>query len=634
MAILKSRPRVRVSVPNEIRPGDTFLAKVILDCKRAVPVESVNVHLEGKERWSVSSGNNSSVSRSNTFLALGSLISGARELPKGRTELAVRIPLPANVPPTYRGAAATIGYTLTVRAEIAWWPDRKASFDIFVAPPPANSLPDEPQVYASNPAGPTRSEAHAEISVASSWTRVNDVVSGALALSNVAHNRYSEVTVGLRGVETIYYENGRKRSDREYMRYQIRIGAEQAREGEMIPFRFRLPKEAMCDLPLTHRPNGRWGLCSLAWQLEVVVGIRWAQDLVLRMPFSVLPASPRHGDAPSRIAPPTVGSDRLREIWEGAGTEYGLRYQSQTLYGSVGGTTLAIRRDMMGRDGVFITAELSYADLCLDLEVEPASKLQKVVGGGALVGDRAWDREHYVRARDEKQVESLLRAIVPALKNATLRRMDDERLTIAVRDGGTTRSRMKAFVGASTHLAQAFERIRAQLPPPPAMSEAVPVWRELAARLGTDLETARMRIEGQLGSLAAEVRLAFDTDGQPLSTWLSVTPSMPIDAEHTLRVVAADDALARIEACFDGEVLDLVKVVSQGAHEFAIEPGRVAVCLPLLLGVSQSEPPEEIATLRWRDGNPPFDTAAAAEQRLSRLARLITLLRGQAGPYR
>ncbi len=633
MAIIKSRPRVRVSVPNEIRPGDSFRALVLLDCRRPVRVESVHVRLEGQERWRIGSSD-SSVSRQNTFIALGSQLCGARDLPKGRTELPLRIPLPANIPPTYRGSASTIEYTLSVHVEIDWWPDRRTSFDVFVAPAPVASPDADPQIYSSNPNGPSAREPHAEVSVASRWTRVNDVVSGALALSNVAHNRYSEVTVGLRGVETLYEPTGQRRTEREYMRYQIRLGAEQAREGEMIPFRFRLPPQAMADLPRAQRPDGTWALCSLAWQLEVKVGIRWGTDVVLRMPFSVLPASPRPGDAPSRLAPPTVGSDRLRTIWEGVGAEHGLRYESQTLYGQLGGTQLVIRRDLMGRAGVFVTAELTYEELHLDLEVEPATKLQKMVGGGATVGDPTWDRDHYVRARDEGQVEAVLRAIVPAMKNATLRQMDDRRLTIAIRDTGVNRRRMKAFVTASTELTRAFEAIRANLPPPPRLRDALPVWRDLARRLAGQLETSRMRVEGQLGTLAAEVRLAFDAGGAPLSTWLSVAPSTPIDAEYTLRVVASDDATARLEARFDGDLFELIKVISHGAQELAIEPDRVAVCVPHLLGVAADGRRRELREIAWRKSASPFMSAADAEQRLSRLAQLVTLLRGRAGPYR
>ncbi len=637
MAILKSRPRVRVRVPSEIRPGDELRATVVLDCARPVEVEAIRVRLEGTDRWTLGSGQYA-VTRRNDFLSLGAELSKKRTLPKGRTELSVYIPLPESAPPTYKGSAATIEYTLHVHVPIAWWPDRRAAFDVFVAPAEVPSPPPETALYSSNPRGPIGNEAHCELSVASTWTRSGDIVAGALALSNVAHNRYSEVRVGLRGVETIY-DAGKVHTEREYMRYQIRLGAEQLGDGEMVPVRFRLPPEAAAEIPWAVRPNAHPPLSSLAWQLEVVVGIRWGQDLTLRVPFRVLPASARAGDAPSRLAPPTVGSDRLRDLWQSIGAQHGLQYDAQTLYGQLGGTTLAIRRDLTGRRGVFVVAELTYPELHLAIDVAPATKVQMMVGGGALVGDPAWDRDHYVRARDEGQAAEMLRAIVPAMRGAALRRMDDRRLTLEVRDTGAQRARMEQFVAASAALARAFEATRRALPPPPVMKEAVAAWRELAGRLAGALETARMRVEGQLATMEAEVRLSFDEDGQPLSTWLSVRAPTPLDASHAIRVVGGPDAAAQIEARYDGETRELVKILAHGALELAVEPDRVTIGLPFLFGLPVDAPAaaasRALPTIALTEQPPALPvTAALLEQRLSRLAGLVTMLRGQAGPYR
>lgn len=637
MAILKSRPRVRVRVPSEIRPGDEFRATVVLDCKRAVDVGSVSVRLEGTDRWTIGSGDHA-VSRRNDFLSLGAELCGERKLPKGRTELSVYIPLPETAPPTFKGSAARIEYTLHVHVAIPWWPDRRAAFDVFVAPPEVPSLAPQNALYSSNPNGPVGQEPHCEVSVASVWTRSGDIVSGALALANVAHNRYSEVRVGLRGVETIY-DAGKVRTEREYMRYQIRLGAEQVTEGEMIPFRFRLPPEAAAEMPWGMRPNGQPPLSSLAWQLEVVVGIRWSQDLTLRVPFRVLPASSRPGDAPSRLAPPTVGSDRLRELWQTIGAQHGLQYDTQTLVGQLGGTTLAIRRDLTGRRGVFVVAELTYPELHLALDVAPATKMQMMVGGGARIGDAQWDRDHYVRARDEGQAAEVLKAVVPAMRGGTLRRMDDRRLTIEVRDTGAQRPRMEQFVAASAELARTFEGVRQALPPPPVMRDALTAWRELAGRIAGTLEPARMRVEGQLATMAAEVRLSFDEKGQPLGTWLAVATPTPLDASHAIRVVGGAEAGAQLASRFEGETLELLRIIGHGALELAVEPDRVAIGLPFLFGLPADAPSAAAAralpTITLTEQPPALPmTPALAEQRLNRLAALITLLRGQAGPYR
>ena len=633
MAIIKSRPRVRVRVPNEIRPGDRFGVVVLLDCRRPLEIEGVSITLVGVERWATGSGD-SRRSGSRTFVGLGATLCGERELPAGRTELNVHIPLPPESPPTFHGAAAHIGYTLAVHVEIDWWPDRRAEFEIFVAPPPVASPPSEPQVYSSDPKGPRGREPHVELGLASAWTRAGATVSGALALTNVAHNRYSEIHVGVCGTETIY-EGSRVRSKREHLCYRIRIGAEEAREGEMMPFGFRLPKDAMAELPWTTRPDGEPGLSSLEWQLEVVVGIRWGRDLTIRVPFRVLPASSRKGDVPSRLAPPTVGSDRLREIWRAVGEPHGLRYDAQTLYGGFGGTTLAIRRDLMGREGIFLIAELTYAPLHLDLEVVQAVGIQRTGRVGVRIGDPSWDREHYVQARDEQQAVEVLRAIAPFLANATLRRLDDERMTLAVRGTGASRSIMQGFVSAAIELAEAFEAVREALPPPTPMRGAVDTWRALASRLDAPLETARMRVEGRLADVGAEVRVAFDERGQPLSTWVAVMPDSAIDREYHLTVTASEAANERIEQAFGGETLELVKQISHGANEFAIERSRICICLPRLLGAPDL--PSPLDPIVWPsipvDARRPL-TTAETERTISRLARLVVLLRTQAGPYR
>lgn len=617
MALIKSRPKVRARVPNEIRPGDHILATVICDCKREIEVASVDVVLTATEGWRTGSGDNA-VSRSQTLLNLGARLSGRRVLPAGQTELSVRIPLPKEAPPSYRGTAATIEYELNIHVAIPWWPDRRASFEIHVAPPARPSPEQVPQVFSSDPEGPRGTEPHAELSVASSWTRVGDVVTGALALSNVGQNRYSEIKVGLRGVETIY-DGGTVRSQHDALRYQIRLGAEEASEGEMIPFRFRLPDEAHADLAHAPRPGGLRGLAALHWQLELIVGVRWGSDLTLRVPFAVLPASSRPGDAPSRLAPPTVGSDRLRAVWEDIGRGLGLTYEAQTLWGAFGETSLVIRRDHAGRNGIFLLAEVRYPELHLSLEVQPATSVQKMVRAGARIGDPAWDRDHCVLARDAAQVSELLRQLIPAMQNASLRRLDDRMMTVAVRDAGQSRARMQRFCAAAVALARAMEEARRNVPPPPAMRGALEEWRELARRLDAELETSRMRIEGQSSLLPAEVRLAFDAGGQPLSTWLSVRTPSALDEEHRFRFTRGDPD-SSLEARFRGEALELMRVITKSASEVEIVPERVSVGLDMVLGV-------------YREQSPMF-TAAAAEQRLSRMVRLIAILRGQAGPYR
>ncbi len=612
MALIKTRPKIRLRVPNEIRPGEMFDTVVLLDCRREVEVQHVDVVLEATESIVASSSSDTRAPR-RTLLNLGARLCAERLLDRGETALALRIPLPDNAPPSYRGRAARIDYELRVHVALQWWPDSRAAFEIDVVPPKVESPPVVPGLYSSDPNGPRAKEAHAELSLASQWTRAGDIVSGAFALSNVRDNRYSEVKVGLVGIEK-YFDTEQQH---ESMRYRTRVSADAALEGEMIPFRFRVPDDAVPDIARANRPDGRPGLFELRWFFELTVGVRWGSDLTLRVPFRVLPPSSLPGDAPMRLAPPTIGSDRMRAVWEQAGREHALRFDAHGLFGRFGETALKISRDHQGRGGVHLVAEIRYPELHLDLSVEPASAVRKVIGGGVRVGHEAWDREHFVVARDAKQAATLLDALVPALSGARVRRFDDRLLTLELRDSGLSYSHLSHFVAAAIRLAGRLDALRRELPPPDAMADALDAWRTLARILGAELETARMRVEGELAGLAAEARVAFDAQGQPSSTWLSVRPPSPLDAAHSF-VWRSEEGSSRdaIAARFGGEVGELMAVVCADAAEITLEPERVMLCMPELLGLSSSF------------------TAKAAERRLERMAQLTNVLRGHAGPYR
>lgn len=623
MGLLKTRPKVEVRVPAEIIPGDHFEALVVLDCERAVEVDYVDVLLVGRERWAVSNGNTASGQR-RVICRLGARLSEATELPEGRTTLRVTMPLPPDCPPSFRGKTSHIVYELSVHASVPWWPDRRAAFEIHVAPPPRESPASEPRVYSSDPGGPHGDEKHGELSLATDWTRAGDVVTGAFALSNTEAQRYEAVEVGLVATEHLYLAGGGLHASRETIRYQLTLPP--GPEGDMTPFSFRLPKQAPPDLPYAPRR-----LVTVDWRFELRARAGWGQALVLRVPFAVLPRSPAPSDAPPRVAPPQIGSDRLGRLWAEVGAPLGLTHDLGQLVGRFGETELVVRRDHLGRDGIHLAIALRYPELHLALEVAPASAVQQMLGGGAQIGVEGWDRAHYVHARDEGQVAEVLRALVPRLERATLRRMNDTELLIHLRDNGQTQARLRQVCEAAVALARTFEALRTDLPPPTAIAETRPEWERLAAQLGARLETARMRIEGRVGALAAEAFVSFDDRGAPARTWLTITPSSPLDEDSRFGLDADEpDPKGAIAARFEGEAVALVEALAHGAREVRLTPERAAICLPSPLGLEASGRAIQIGPTA-----PPraFD-AARAEQRLGHLARLCLLLRGQSGPYR
>lgn len=590
-------------------------ALVVLHARRPVEVEHVEIVLRAVERASI----DDHTSRAVELFHLGAVLHEAGVLAAGRTELPVRIPLPAWAPPSHRGRYGRIEYALRVNVSIPWWPDRRADYELRVVPHPVESPEVTPALYSSDPSGPRGNEPHAELSLASTWTRVGDLVSGALALHNVSHQRYTRATVALVAEETAHL--GRRATPLELARYAIQLGLDDAREGEPIPFRFRVPDEAIPELPMAPRPVGP-SLVTVGWALEVQIGVGWGSGLTLRAPFRVLPRSSDPTDAPKLDrAPPTVGSTRLQAMWSAVGTTHGLVLEDDLLRGRIGDTELTIRRDHRGRDGIYLVAEITHPPLHLDLAVEPASALRQMMGGDVTAGDVSWDRDHHVVARDAAQAQKVLQALLPWLKAVRLRRLDDRGAVIEERDAGQVRERLDAFLATTRSFAQALERERATLPPPTGMEAALPEWRALARTLSGPLETARLFVRGTLGTFDAEVRLAFDGRGRPLCTWLTVDTPTPFDREHVFAWYAqqgpASDAIA---ARFRGPTAEHVTALAEGASELAIEPERLVVRLPFPLGLPDAEGRAQ--------------GAAYAERKLERMAQLALALRGVAAPYR
>lgn len=613
--MIKARPRIEVRVPREIVPGTDVSTLVVLHARRPVEVEHVDVELRATEHASLGDG----ASRTLELLHLGARLSEARVLPAGRTELPVRIPLPPWAPPSHRGRYGRIEYALRVHVSIAWWPDRRADYELHVVPVPVESPEVTPALYSADPSGPRGNEPHAELSLASTWTRAGELVSGALALHNVRHQRYTRATIALVAEETVHL--GGRAKPLEMVRYAIPIGLDGAGEGEPVPFQFRVPTDAPPELLSEPRPVGA-SLVTVGWALEVQIGVGWGSGLTLRAPFRVLPRSLDPRDAPKLDrAPPTVGSSRLNALWSAVGTTHGLVLEGDVLRGRIGATELSIRRDHRGREGIYLVAEIEHPPLHLDLAVEPASALRQMMGGDVTAGDVSWDRDHHVVARDPAQAQKVLQALLPWLKAVRLRRLDDRGAVIEERDAGQVRERLDMFLVMARELAQALERERTTLPPPTGMEAALAEWRALARTLSGPLETARLFVRGTLGTFDAEVRLAFDGRGRPLCTWLTVDTPTPFGREHVFAWYAqqgpASDAIA---ARFRGPTAEHVTVLAEGASELAIEPEHLVVRLPFALGLPDAEGRAQ--------------GAAYAERKLERMAQLALALRGVAAPYR
>lgn len=605
-------------MPAELRPGGVFLCEVRLAVDRPTRIAGCEVVLVGREDWR----SGGSVTLRQEVLRLGATVFRDRELPAGETAGRVRFRLPASAPPSYRGANGRIEYELQVEVSLPWWVPRRAAYPVHIDPPKLESPTLEPVRFASRAEGPLGTEPHVELSLSSGWTRVGDDVHGAFALSNTNHHRYSEVRVSLRSEESLYEGDDVQATERG-VAYGVTVSAEDASEEETIPFSFRLPEDVAPDLPRARRQDGDPALIAMAWVLRLEVAIRWGKDLVLEVPFRVLPRSPRPGDAPSLAPPPTVGSDRLRGLWQKVGREHGLRYDGEGLRGSVGKTGLVLRRERR-KDGLVVVAELTFPSLGLDLTVEPASSVRRWLGGGVRVGDPSWDREHFVRARDADQGAQLLQRVLPRLQGATLQGMSDERLGLEVADPGATTQRVRELTAAAVGLARLIEEARADLPPPTALAHALGAWRALADGLGATLETGRMGLTVELVAGPAEIRVAFDREGAPFATWFSVEPRSPIDPSYQLSWTRGDAATGWDLERYPAELRSALGEAAEDLDHLRVEPVRVSGRIDVALGAAGAP----------RGGARREVDPGVGRRVLDRLAHLTMMLRGASGPYR
>ncbi|MCZ7687531.1 MAG: hypothetical protein M5U28_55850 [Sandaracinaceae bacterium] len=220
----------------------------------------------------------------------------------------MRIPLSAEAPPSYRGTHVRIEYEARVHAAIDWWPDAHAAFELKVVPPVVESPPTEPGVYSSDPEGPRGGEPHVELSLASTWTRAGEIVSGAFALSNVGSNRYTDVRVGLRGVETLHHRTSAPHA-RDHVRYEIRLERGARPGGRDDPL--HVP-------PARRRHAGVRELAAPGRQVRHQLprlgvrdrrGVGWSGDMTLRIP---LPRAARVAERGGRADPARAADGRLR----------------------------------------------------------------------------------------------------------------------------------------------------------------------------------------------------------------------------------------------------------------------------------------------------------------------------------
>jgi len=563
----------------------------VFEARREVPVEFIDVSLRGEERAVIGSGNSRRTVRRPVAL-LSARLSEESNLPPGRSQHSCVFPLPAELPPSYRGKAAAADYTVSVHASIPWWPDAKREFVLAVSLPPTTTGDDGHRVHTTSVSGPKGEKPHVECKL-----------SGQVALFNVAYNRYRVANLSLMAFEDLRNRAGSAAGRVEALRYAIVLDIEQAKEGEPIPFTMKLP----AALP----PSWATKLWTLTWFFELEAQIAWASNLTARVPVTVLPAGSTRKRKP-RYAAPTIGSERVAAVWRRVATASGLEHdaESQCLRGRVGDASVVLDRDHRGAEGIFLTAELCYPSLHIDLDGGRASGLRRVLQGGVKLGHARWDKQHYLTGREEAQVRRFGKTLGPALTSQRVEDIDDEHVVIEVLDSGQSFTVLQRFAQAALALGRAIPKARAAIPPPAAMAEAVSAWERLAKRLRAPLDRTRMAVHGPFEGSETEVATEWSPKGHALRTTITFWTPDAVAERHQL-------------AWSDGKVV-------HGHSDELPAPARERV--ERLLEGAEALTIDSDRLVLW-DPAPQLVIEPIVE-RLTQLAALAAALRGERGPYR
>lgn len=602
VGLIKHKPKLSLLVQQELHPGGVYNAQVIVQARREVPIDWLKVRLEGEERGTIGTGQSQRTFR-RRFVGLGATLCESRTLSKGRTEFRFRFEIPPNSPPSYRGRRCTSEYIAKVHASIPWWPDARAAFDVFVSLPAGEPIKAEPSLFSSDPAGPTAREPHVEGSLASAVIDPGGVVEGALALNNVEWNAYSSVDVGLVGIEQVTFR-GQTSAKTEALRYGLEIPIESPKDGESIPFSFRVPSSLA--------PSHGSLIWNLSWAFEVCVRVKWRSDVWFRVPVTVVPAATSQ-EGPRHVyrEPPSVGSERVEKIWCTVAREVLLTYETGSLYGRVGEVEFDIRREHRGRLGVFLVARFTYPSLHLDLVIEPNRSLLGGGGEQVSIDEKRWDSRHSLHGRDPSQLVEVGLRLGRILKLFHAVRITDDEAFVEQRGSGQGRQKLLEFANAVRAFARVFDEMRQAIPPPQTMVIGLELWRDFAAQLGGFLETARMAVQGHYQAMPVEVRTDWTAGGEPERTFIQLRPNVFIAADNEVHLSATDGPLSSETSQVASFARPIVEALVKDAYAFDLVGDEVSISLPA-----------------------PFVDPRPLLERLALMAQLCEMVRSGKGPFR
>jgi len=515
---MRSRPDVHVSLsPAEPTAGKRLRAYVRLVSRSTTPYDAIDITLVGREsryKRTVSSGKTSTRQyHKREILRLGTRFSPG-VLEPGSWEQAVDFDLPHDAPPTFQSAYSAIAYELRVHVHIPWWPDRNEAYVVPVRVPSVKKkAAARPMVFTSVVGDRRGEEPILELSLEDQRLEVDGSLTGAVALSELGGRKIRRIELATSLVESPLVKSAAGPAEVARRTWKLHEGTPP--EGASIPFRVAIPKDLV---PTFHTPFIR-----VDYALEVIAVVAFGRDLSLRVPIIVERASSKRERA--RTGVPLVGKQRHLSVWR-AGVETariaGLPIvdfdpDQAVLVLDVRGIRVTVTEEHREGLGPSTVAELSFPRLGLDLRL--CERRWTDLGGNLPGLDRKLSKRFTVRAREAAQATTLLGpGIREALEVFDEAAIDDEGAVVVQKGGVYQVSGLERFLSRVQMLANRLASAIATLPPPTALTNALPAWTSFAERHGAALCIGDLSISGLV---CAGIPLSLDhrwEDDRPAET--------------------------------------------------------------------------------------------------------------------
>jgi hypothetical protein len=501
--LTKRRPDIRLSIPRVIVPGRPFRVRIHLDCPRAMRIDKVTVELGGRY-WNMRQNQYGEQRFDTRFYGRTiDVVAKPTELRCGRHELETTLVVPEHAPSTYRGSRIAVEHFVTVRVDIPWWRDARASFALQVINPGLRSG-GERRVWSSDPDGPRARDPYAEFSLSSTELVPSEQVLAVVALSNVELNHYRSIHITLVAFERIR----RFLTAKHALAWgRWRIDLENPKENEPVHFRLEVPPSIV--------PAFVVGGVSVDWFVEFEIDVAAGSSIKGWIPVTI--CRPEARDDAAATAPPAVGSVRLELLWATVARHLGCEAQGTTLRYQAGSVSVDVRREHRGRHGVYVVADLRYPNLGIGLALENAVDHPRLM------------------ARHESQAKWLRTQLGDCLAAAPPRIADDEHMVIELADAGTQARRLHAFVSQVLDVANALDAVNGEIPAPVSMQHSLERWRAAAQSLGASFEAAAVRIRLERERDQLHIRPRWSRRGEPRGIVLELLTAEPIDRRYHVR---------------------------------------------------------------------------------------------------